>query len=375
MPMRSQTHPSPATGAFEMFEGMDQARQMRGAALAAFGFAPVSTTFATVLALPGVHLRRYGANSAGAPLLLVPAPIKHPYIWDLTPESSVVQCCLRAGLDVFLADWQNPEGEVETFGLADYADRLLLACADAIGDLKRCERVGIAGHSLGGTFAGIFATLHPERVAAVALITSPLRFGPDVGVFGKAVADARAQGIFDSMSRSVPGSLLSTASYFASPDTFGWERIMDWYQSMADPEALRVHMLVERWALDEVPIARALFQELAEWLCLEDRFMRAKLVLNGNIALPANLTAPLCAVVDKRCRVVPPASILPFLEATSSTDKHVVWYEGDVGVGLQHVGVLVGHSAHQKLWPRILDFMRQHIPSDMPRPKSPKPRL
>jgi polyhydroxyalkanoate synthase len=361
-----------APDALEIFERMDHSRQMQGATLASMGFTPASTPYTAVLALPGVELRRYGDNPAGPPLLLVPAPIKRSYIWDLTPESSVVQRCVHAGLDVFLVDWQNPDGEAGTFGLADYADRLLLACVDAIGDLTHSQRVAIAGHSLGGTFAGIFATLHPERVAALALLASPLRFGRDVGIFGNAVTDARARGMFSPAPGSVPGSLLTTASFLASPDTFGWERIMDWYQSMADPEALRVHLLVERWALDEAPIARALFQELAEWLCLEDRFMQGGLAINGKAALPANVTAPVLAVADRRCPVVPPESILPFVEATSSADKRVLWYDGDVGVGLQHVGVLVGRSAHRTLWPQIIAFLRTHTPRDMPRPKTPK---
>jgi polyhydroxyalkanoate synthase len=35
----------------------------------------------------------------------------------------------------------------------------------------------------------------------------------------------------------------------------------------------------------------------------------------------------------------------------------VLWYEGDVGVVLQHLGMLVGRRAHQELWPAILDWM------------------
>jgi polyhydroxyalkanoate synthase len=35
----------------------------------------------------------------------------------------------------------------------------------------------------------------------------------------------------------------------------------------------------------------------------------------------------------------------------------VLEYPGDVGVALQHVGVLVGATAHRELWPRILDHV------------------
>jgi polyhydroxyalkanoate synthase subunit PhaC len=52
--------------------------------------------------------------------------------------------------------------------------------------------------------------------------------------------------------------------------------------------------------------------------------------------------------------VIPPASVVPVYEAAASADK-LLRYGGDVGVALQHVGVIVGRSAHRDLWPRILD--------------------
>src|SRR5205823_550989 len=52
----------------------------------------------------------------------------------------------------------------------------------------------------------------------------------------------------------IPGSLLSHASAFASPNTFVWSRLMDAAMSIGDLRALDVHARVERWALDEAPL-------------------------------------------------------------------------------------------------------------------------
>jgi polyhydroxyalkanoate synthase len=35
----------------------------------------------------------------------------------------------------------------------------------------------------------------------------------------------------------------------------------------------------------------------------------------------------------------------------------VLEYAGDVGVNLQHVGVLVGKSAHEQIWPAIFAWL------------------
>jgi polyhydroxyalkanoate synthase subunit PhaC len=42
-------------------------------------------------------------------------------------------------------------------------------------------RVVLAGHSLGGTLAAIFPSLHPERVRGLALLEAPTKFGRDAG--------------------------------------------------------------------------------------------------------------------------------------------------------------------------------------------------
>ena len=99
----------------------------------------------------------------------------------------------------------------------------------------------------------------------------------------------------------------------------------------------------------------ALFRDVVDRLYRDDAFAQGTLEITGERIGPARLTAPLTVVVDPRSGVVPPASVVPVYEAAASADKLLLHYGGDVGVALQHVGVLVGRSAHRDLWPRILD--------------------
>ena len=62
----------------------------------------------------------------------------------------------------------------------------------------------------------------------------------------------------------IPGSLLSHASAFASPDTFVWSRLMDAAMSVGDLRALDVHARVERWALDEAPLPGRLVHQITD---------------------------------------------------------------------------------------------------------------
>lgn len=309
---------------------------------------------------PGVTLRRYGAGTCpGAPvLLLVPAPIKRAYIWDLAPRISVVERCLQNGFNVYLLQWEQP-GEVESgFGLAEYADRLILDCLKAIEADTGQSQVFLAAHSLGGTLAAIFAALHQERVGGLVLLGSPLHFGPKVGVFGPFAALAKAHSP-PTIPDRIPGSFLSAVSFAAAPKTFGLGRCEDWLKSVPSPDALRTNLLVERWTLDEMPMPRQLFEDVVTRLIQADEFMGRTLRVGKRPAAPERITAPVLCVADARCDIVPPEAILPFYEAVKSGKKKLLWYKGDTGVCLQHVGFLVGRVALQQLWPEIFAWIHR----------------
>lgn len=334
-----------------LFEQLDRLRRAQGALLDTAGWRPREAPYRIVHEQTGVALRRYEASAEGSPsvpasVLIVPAPIKRPYLWDLEPEVSVVRRLLSRGLQVYLVDWRPAPAD---FGLAQYAAHLILACLQA----SAASRAVLLAHSLGGLLAAIFATLHPERVQGLALLASPLHFGAETPVLNALVADLKIAELPD----SIPGSFVSVASANAAPVAFGAERLLDAVLSAADPARLRTHLLVERWALDEFALPRRFVGELATQCVREDRFMRGALRIEDRVATPSNFDAPLLCVMDERCPLVPPAAMLPFVDAVASRDKTVLRYERDVGVALQHVGLLVGRKAHAQLWPAILDWI------------------
>jgi polyhydroxyalkanoate synthase len=322
------------------------------------GFGPVETPYQVVHSDIGVNLRRYdNASSEGPVLLIVPAPIKRVYIWDLAPEVSVVRHCLQKGMRVYLAEW-TPASEAERdFGLAQYASRLLKGCVDAIGTDCNEKKVILAGHSLGGILATVFACLYPEHTRAVVLLETPLHFGADAGNFAPLVAAAPDSRPIEEAFGNVPGSFLNAVSATAAPHVFQWERFVDLSFSMANPKALNNHMRVERWTHDEFSLPGKLFTEIVELLYRNDQLMTGKLRVDERQIGPSDLKAPLLNVIDPRSTIIPPQSILPFHEAAASSSKIVLEYEGDVGVCIQHVGILVGANAHASVWPAIFDWL------------------
>jgi polyhydroxyalkanoate synthase subunit PhaC len=329
---------------------LDGWRRSRGALLEAAGFGPIETPWREIHRTRWMRLRAYGG--AGPVLLLIPAPIKRAYIWDLAPGRSVVRRALAAGFAVHLLEWLDPAGDGACGqGLDLYALRLIEAALDALPGRQAL----LAGHSLGGTLAAIFAALRPEQVRGLVLIEAPLCFGPSSGSSLAALAAMAGPGP-EAMATAldpVPGTLISLLGLAADPVEFLTARWQDALLSSRDPEAAATHLRVLRWTLDELAMPAQLFAEVAGRLCRDDQFRRGTLRIAGRPALPEALRMPILAVLDPRSTMVPPPSVLPIVAPRGTVRWH---REATAGSALRHVGALVGRDAQQRLWPEILGW-------------------
>ncbi len=214
---------------------IDALRQAQGDALGALGFEPVECDYRVLASTPGWRLRDYGGASPS--LLVVAAPIKRPSIWDLSPSASAVRYCLSRGLRVYLLEWTRTSYSVGDGGLDEYADRAIAACVDIIA--RELGAPFLMGHSLGGTFAAIFAALQPHRILGLALLGAPLCFAEGSSRFRDAVAKMGPSLL--AHGSVVPGSTLSQFCAFASPEAFVWSRMVDAALSFGDPRAAEIH--------------------------------------------------------------------------------------------------------------------------------------
>jgi polyhydroxyalkanoate synthase len=155
----------------------------------------------------------------------------------------------------------------------------------------------------------------------------------------------------------VPGSLLSQLSVMASPETFLWSRLVDAALSMGDRGALALHVRVERWALDEFPLPGRLLHEILEWLYRDNRFCAGSLHIGDRILGPSSMRVPSLAVVNTADGVTPAQSIAPFIDAMPAGYTRLIVYPGEIGVGLQHLAILVGRQAHATVWPEVISWL------------------
>jgi polyhydroxyalkanoate synthase subunit PhaC len=337
------------------FAMTDQLRRAQGDALDASGFGPRECTFQLISSGPCWRLRAYGGPEAGPVLLMVPAPIKRPYIWDLTPAVSAVRYCLHHGFRVHLIEWRPPSADGSA-GLDAYGGRAIAACVEAISNRSNGRPPFLLGHSLGGTLAAIYCAMEPRSVKGLVLLGAPLCFEQESGRFRDSLVALPPEEFPES--EVVAGSLLSQISAVASPNTFVWLRWMDAALSLADPAAMDIHARIERWALDEVALPGKLINQIFRWLYRENRFHHGTLAVLNRTVGPANMSIPTLAIVNMGDEVAPVSSVAPFLGKMPIDDTRIIEYPGEIGVCLQHLGMLTGRAAYARVWPQIVAWLK-----------------
>ena len=334
----------------------DVLRRVQGDLAGTFiGLGPTECQYKVVTSGWHWRVRDYGGEDQSRSPLIIAAPIKKPYIWDLAPSASTINHCLHQNLHVQLLEWMPASQRTGYIGL----NECVAAIKEAVATATRAARGSkpfLIGHSLGGTLAAIYAAFMPESIGGLVLLGAPLCFEPSKSEFRDALVSLVPSELSDA--DIFPGSLLSQASALASPHTFIWSRLMDAAISVVDPRAIEVHARVERWALDEVPLPGKLVHQIIEWLYRENRFCRGTLNIGEKLVGPSSLSTPTLAIINTSDEVAPPTAVKPFIEAMPAKNGRIIEYPGEVGACLQHLAILIGRQARANVWPQILSWLK-----------------
>ncbi len=111
------------------------------------------------------------------PLLIVPPQINKFYIFDLSPEKSVIAGLLNAGFQVFAISWKNPNAEERDWGLSEYSAAIEMAVS-VVCNVCAQNKVNVLGACAGGiTLASYVAAriaVGDHRVNSMTLMVSVL---------------------------------------------------------------------------------------------------------------------------------------------------------------------------------------------------------
>ncbi len=175
-----------------------------------------------------LQYRPRGAQVQAVPLLVVPPQINKFYVFDLSPEKSLLAALLEAGFQVFVVSWRNPTREHANWGLAEYAAGIERAVSVAC-NLSGQPKINVLGACAGGitlaAFVAARGAVGDTRVSSMTLLvnvldTSALGDTP-LGLFGSPAAVeaakrfSRSKGVLD-------GKDMASAFAWLRPNDLIW---------------------------------------------------------------------------------------------------------------------------------------------------------
>jgi polyhydroxyalkanoate synthase len=157
------------------------------------------TPGAVVLRTPVFELLQYQPQTPKVrrvPLLIVPPTINRYYIVDLAPGRSLVDHLVKAGQQVFVISWRNPDARHRDWGADTYAQAILEA-EQATRRISRADQSLLLGLCSGGILAAmalahLAATGRQDRLAGFGLAVTVLDQA-GAGLAGGALDEATAQ--------------------------------------------------------------------------------------------------------------------------------------------------------------------------------------
>ncbi len=314
-----------------------------------------TTPHEVVLDVAGSRLLRYSDESArkhSHPVLFVPSLVNRAYVLDLLPDRSVVRYLQGAGFCVYLLDWGIPGTGDRNTSLSDYADGRLGLAVDRILARDKAAPV-LAGYCMGGSLAMMYAALHPEKVASLVLLATPIDFD-EAGLLRLwAKSSAFNLDAFVSSSGLVSPDVLNMAFTMLKPSWQARNSYSLWKYGWSQ-EFLRSYLAISKWVNDPVPVAGEAFREYVQHWYRENRVMRGGLAAGGQTLDFTRITCPVLNVIAKSDHIIPPACSLAAEKVFTGSRR----FENQV-FPVGHIGLSVGEGSFSKVWNRITAWLAE----------------
>lgn len=307
------------------------------------------------------RLRYYRAigKPHATPLLIVYALIKRPYILDLQSGSSVVETMTKQGFSAYLVDWQPPTKADTWRGFDAYVNHDLHDTVKAIQAHSGVKKVSLLGYCFGGLLSTLYAALHPETVKNFIPLTVPYDLSKQDIPLSQLTSQIDPELVVSAYG-NCPAWMMKLNFTSMSPVHHFLNKHMSLYRNKDRAGFAETFALFERWMNSDVPLAGQIFRELTKELFHHNLLARGQFKVGGQIVDLKNIHCPVFNIIGEYDDVVHPQASLPLVDATSSQNKQTLVFPAG------HLGVVVGSSAHKKLWPQVAAWLKER---DQPAPR------
>lgn len=302
-----------------------------------------------------VRLKHYlplAPRKVKTPLLIVYALINRETMLDLQPGRSVVQNLLQHGIDVYLTEWSYPSRKDRFLTIDDHVNGYLHDLVDFLCRRHRLPRINVMGICMGGTFAVMYAALHPRKVKNLITTVTPTNFDTDQGLLHLWLKEIDVDRLVDALG-NIPGELLNLAFLLLNPARLLIDKYVGFFENADNKEFVENFIRMEKWIFDSPDVPGETFRQFIKDCYQKNLLINSRLTLGDRRVNLKKITMPVLNIYARHDHLVPPEASELLVERVGSQDAENFCLEGG------HIGIYVSSRTQKVLVPKIARWLQE----------------
>ncbi len=302
-----------------------------------------------------VRLKHYlplAPQTVKTPLLIVYALINRETMLDLQPGRSVVQNLLQHGIDVYLTEWSYPTRKDRFLTIDDHVNGYVHDLVEFLCRRHRRPRINVMGVCMGGTFAVMYAALHPRKVKNLITTVTPTNFDTDQGLLHVWLKEVDVDRLVDALG-NIPGDLLNLAFLLLNPARLMVDKYVGFFDQADNKEFVENFIRMEKWIFDSPDVPGETFRQFVKDCYQENLLINSRMKVGNRRVDLKKVTMPLLNIYARHDHLVPPAACELLVDCVGSRDAENMCL--DTG----HIGIYVSSRCQQELVPKIARWLKE----------------
>jgi polyhydroxyalkanoate synthase len=299
-----------------------------------------------------VKLKYYrpDASRLKTPLLLVHGLFNRETLLDLQPDRSIIRNLLKEGVEIYLIEWGSPTRRDQFLTLDDHINGYLDNIIDFVRRRHSTAHLNLMGVCLGGTFAVIYAALHPEKIKNLITTVAPTHFDTSKGLLHIWLKEIDVDRLVDTFG-NLPGNLVNSAFLLLNPPRLFLDKYLGFLENMDNKEFVENFIRMEKWIFDTPDIPGETVRQLLKDLYQENRLVQNQMEVGGHRVNLRKVTMPLLNIYGQYDHLVPPEACEVLTKAVGSRDSQDFCLESG------HTGIYVSARFQKEMVPKVATWL------------------
>lgn len=305
------------------------------------------------------HFPNRRFTGAKRPVLILPPQAgHHSCLADYSPAQSLVRVFQSYGYDVFVCEWLSATPEYKDLGMDDIF-RLTDEAVEIIRKRTDVFKIHIVGQCQGGWQATIYASLFPEKIAALVSAAAPI----DVEAAPSPIVDdarlpmsffnylvASGNGLMNGKHLLAGFKNMQAEEHYVRKYYRLWEMVKN-----HDEDGIRRFIHFEDWYGYTQLIPGKFYLEIIKNIFKENNLTRkgAFKILGTPVDL-SNIYCPVIIMAGKKDHITPPAQAFALKNLVSTPPADVVEILTEGG----HIGTLMGTESLREDWTAVNEVLQ-----------------